>query len=116
MSVATDEQRLVLGRRPHRRHVGEALGSDLRVEFLRGVGDQDDLVGAHVDGDVLSRAALEMPVTGHEPMMPALLIGASINAGDRAQVGALQPYELRRHRWRRAELEPITAWPSRPRS
>ena len=53
-------------------HVGQALGQDLVVQLLWVVGHQDDLVGAHVDGDVLARVALKVPVARHASMMPAL--------------------------------------------
>jgi len=70
-SVPADEERLVGFRGAHRGDALEAHRLDLRLELLGRVRGEDDLVGLHVDGDVLAREPLEVPVAGHGSMMPA---------------------------------------------
>lgn len=71
LSVAEDEERLVRRWSPHGGDVLQTFGVDPRFEFLRGVRFEDDLVGPHVDRDVLTRVPLEVPVAWHSSMMPS---------------------------------------------
>ncbi len=72
VSVAADEEGRVGPGCPHRRHVPETSAPNLGFELLRRVCHEDDLIGLHVDRDVLARVPLEVPVAGHGSMMPAL--------------------------------------------
>ncbi len=69
--MAADEQGLAPEGSTHGCDVLEALVLDGGLELLGRVGCEDDLVGPHVDGDVLARVALEMPFTRYVSMMPA---------------------------------------------